>query len=74
MAEFLQEARFRIPNLKGLKFSHDDLVDLQGCVTAEGGAFDVLFGCDEALWRVSASACTVPSAARITSPPAIISA
>ena len=34
MAEFLHEARFRIPNLRGLKFSHDDLVDLQGCVAA----------------------------------------
>ena len=34
MAEFLHEARFRIPNLRGLKFSHDDLVDLQGCVRA----------------------------------------
>ena len=42
MAEFLYEARFRIPNLCGLKFSHDDLVDLQGCVTLENGAYDVL--------------------------------
>src|SRR5262249_46387667 len=31
MSEFLYEARFRIPNLRGLKYSHDDLVDLQGC-------------------------------------------
>ncbi len=49
MAEFLYEARFRIPNLKGLKFSHDDLVDLQGCVALEKGAFDVFNGFDEAL-------------------------
>lgn len=49
VAEFLREARFRIPNLRGLKFSHDNLVDLQGCVAAEGGTFDVLFGFDEAL-------------------------
>ena len=49
VAEILREARFRIPNLQGLKFSHDDLVDLQGCILAEGGAFDVLFGFDEAL-------------------------
>jgi N-acetylneuraminate lyase len=49
VAEFLREARFRIPNLRGIKFSHDDLVDLQGCIAAEGGAFDVLFGFDEAL-------------------------
>jgi N-acetylneuraminate lyase len=49
VAELLREARGRIPNLRGLKFSHDDLVDLQGCITADGGAFDVLFGFDEAL-------------------------
>jgi len=49
VAEFLREARFRIPNLKGLKFSHDDLIDLQGAITAEGGTFDILFGFDEAL-------------------------
>jgi N-acetylneuraminate lyase len=49
MGEFLHEARFRIPNLRGLKFSHDDLVELQGCVNVDNQAFDVLFGCDEAL-------------------------
>jgi N-acetylneuraminate lyase len=49
MSEFLHEARFRIPNLRGLKFSHADLVELQGCVSVDNGAFDVLFGCDEAL-------------------------
>ncbi len=35
-AEVLREARGRIPNLRGLKFSHDDMVDLQGCIAAEG--------------------------------------
>jgi N-acetylneuraminate lyase len=49
VSEFLHEARFRIPNLRGLKYSHDDLVDLQRCVACDGGAFDVLFGFDEAL-------------------------
>jgi len=49
VTEFLHEARFRIPNLRGVKFSHDDLVDLQGCVALDGGAFDVLFGFDESL-------------------------
>jgi N-acetylneuraminate lyase len=49
MAEFFYEARFRIPNLRGLKFSHDDMVDLQGCVAFENGSYDVLFGFDEAL-------------------------
>ena len=49
MSEFLHEARFRIPNLRGLKYSHDDLVQLQMCTALDHGAFDVLFGCDEAL-------------------------
>jgi N-acetylneuraminate lyase len=49
MSEFLRQARFRVPNLCGLKFSHDDLVQLQACVALDRGAFDVLFGCDEAL-------------------------
>jgi N-acetylneuraminate lyase len=49
VSDLLREARFRIPNLKGLKFSHDDMVDLQGAIAAEEGAFDVLFGFDEAL-------------------------
>ncbi len=49
MSEFLHQARFRMPNLCGLKFSHDDLVQLQACVALDRGAFDVLFGFDEAL-------------------------
>jgi N-acetylneuraminate lyase len=49
MPQFLREARFRIPNLCGLKYSNDDLVGLQGCLAAEQGCFEVLFGCDEAL-------------------------
>ena len=49
--ELLREAPGRIPNLRGLEvLKHDDMVDLQGCLTAEGiGAYDVLFGFDEAL-------------------------
>src|SRR5262245_7841306 len=49
MAAFLHEARFRMPNLRGLKFSHDDLAELQACIHVDNGAFDVLFGSDEAL-------------------------
>ena len=45
----LREARFRIPNLRGLKFSHNDLVELQESVNADGGVHDVLFGQDEFL-------------------------
>lgn len=46
---FLAQARERIPNLVGLKFSNNDLVELQECVQLADGAFDVLFGSDECL-------------------------
>jgi N-acetylneuraminate lyase len=49
MGEFLHEAKFRMPNLRGLKYSHDDLVQLQSCTSVDQAGFDVLFGCDEAL-------------------------
>ncbi len=49
LAEFLHEARFRIPNLRGLKYSHDDLVQLQLCTALDHRAFDMLYGCDESL-------------------------
>ncbi len=48
-SRLVQEGRSRIPTLRGLKYSHDDLVDLQHCVRASGGDFDVLFGFDECL-------------------------
>ena len=49
MSEFLYQARFKIPTLCGLKYSNDDLLELQECVRLEQGAFDVLFGSDECL-------------------------
>ena len=49
IAEFLHEARFRMPNLRGLKFSHSDLVELQECINVDDGAFEVVFGQDEFL-------------------------
>ena len=48
-SQILHEARFRIPTLRGLKYSFYDLVELQECVNGDGGAFDVLFGQDEFL-------------------------
>jgi N-acetylneuraminate lyase len=48
-SRLVQEGRSRIPTFRGLKFSHDDLVDLQHCIQANGGDFDVLFGFDECL-------------------------
>ncbi len=49
IAEFLHEARFRMPNLRGLKFSHYDLIELQDCINVDDGAFEVVFGQDEFL-------------------------
>jgi N-acetylneuraminate lyase len=46
---FLHEAPLHIDNLRGVKFSHNDLVELQECVAADESRFDVLFGHDEFL-------------------------
>lgn len=45
--DFLQQARERIPNLAGIKFTNPDLMAYQYCLHADGGAWDVPFGCDE---------------------------
>ena len=49
MPEFLSQARARVPNLAGLKFTNPDLMAYQLCLSAEGGAFDCPWGTDEAL-------------------------
>jgi N-acetylneuraminate lyase len=49
MADFLAQAGPRIPNLAGLKFTNSDLMSFQLCLHADGGAWDVPFGCDEFL-------------------------
>jgi N-acetylneuraminate lyase len=49
MVEFLKKAKTQIPNLAGLKYSNDDLVQLQECVRFNDGEFRVMFGCDEIL-------------------------
>ena len=46
---FLREGGPRMPNLRGLKFSHNDLVELQECVAAEEQGFTTFFGFDEFL-------------------------
>ena len=49
MADFLAQAAARIPTLAGLKFTNSDLMSFQLCLRADGGAWDVPFGCDEFL-------------------------
>lgn len=47
--DFLRAAADKIPNLAGLKFTHENLMDFASCVRFEGGRYDVLFGRDEML-------------------------
>jgi N-acetylneuraminate lyase len=49
MVELLERGKRRIPNLAGLKYSNDDLVQMQECVRMHDGEFEILFGRDEAL-------------------------
>jgi len=49
MCEFLERGKPRMLNLRGLKFTNPDLVQLQECLTLNDGEFDILFGCDEIL-------------------------
>jgi N-acetylneuraminate lyase len=49
MADFLTQARDRIPNLAGIKFTNPDLMMFQQCLRFDGGAFSVPWGCDEYL-------------------------
>lgn len=49
MVQFLERGKNQIHNLKGLKFTNPDLVQLQECLHLNGGEFDILFGCDEIL-------------------------
>lgn len=54
MVEFLTKARGKIPNLRGLKYSNEDLVQLQECLQVEGGDYQIFFGSDEVLLAAAA--------------------
>ncbi len=47
--DFLRAAADRIPNLAGIKFTHENLMDFSACLRWEGGRYDALFGRDEML-------------------------
>ncbi len=49
MHDFLKLASRRIPNLAGIKFTHENLMDYSRCLQFEGGRYDILFGRDEIL-------------------------
>lgn len=49
MADFLDLAADKIPNLRGIKFTHGDLMDYQRCQAAHNGRFEIAWGVDEML-------------------------
>ncbi len=49
MFDFLKLASGRIPNLAGIKFTHENLMDYSRCLNFENGRYDILFGRDEIL-------------------------
>lgn len=49
MLEFLAAAQGLIPNLAGIKFTYENLMDFAQCREYAGGRYDLLFGRDEIL-------------------------
>lgn len=47
MYDFLVEASGKIPNLAGVKYTHEDFMDFLSCIHLEDGRFDMLWGRDE---------------------------
>jgi len=49
MLDFLKQASPIIPNLAGIKYTHEDFMDFLSCMNFENGKFDMLWGRDENL-------------------------
>jgi N-acetylneuraminate lyase len=49
MIDFLRAAEPKIPNLAGIKYTHEDLVDFELCREFNDGKYDILYGRDETL-------------------------
>jgi N-acetylneuraminate lyase len=49
MIDFLRLADSAIPNLAGIKYTHDDIADYKRCREYQEGKYDILFGRDEFL-------------------------
>jgi N-acetylneuraminate lyase len=47
MFDFLQEAAPIIPNLAGIKYTHEDFMDFLSCIHFMDGKFDMMWGRDE---------------------------
>lgn len=49
VAQFLHEGKKTIPNLAGVKFTHNNLMEMSDCIHLDNCAFEVLHGFDETL-------------------------
>jgi N-acetylneuraminate lyase len=49
MKEFLSEGVKEIPNLAGIKFTHNNFMEMMECINLDNGRFDILNGFDEML-------------------------
>lgn len=68
--DFLDYASSRIPNLAGLKFTHEDLMDLSQCLRFQNGRYDVFYGRDQMLIGALATGacCAVGGTYNVLSP------
>jgi len=49
MKQFLTQASVTIPNLQGIKFTHNNLMEMQQCMMFGDGSLDIVHGYDEVL-------------------------
>lgn len=49
MVDFLKEGSKAMPNLAGIKFTHNNFMEMMECLRLDGGRFDILNGFDEML-------------------------
>lgn len=58
MVQFLEQATSRIPNLGGIKFTHEDLMDYAAALEFDPGHYEIFFGRDEILLSAMALGAT----------------
>lgn len=49
MVRLLSAVSDRVPNFRGIKFTHNDIMEFRQCLIFDGGRYDILFGRDELL-------------------------
>ncbi|MBO0936373.1 dihydrodipicolinate synthase family protein [Fibrella sp. HMF5335] len=47
MLQFLEAIDGRLPNFRGIKYTHNDLMEYRQCLLFDGGKYDLLWGWDE---------------------------